>query len=180
MVRIHRIKAEMMTPASFAPFGQVIDASDVPDEIAPVDFRGGELRFNATLLPYRGLEFSQMEQHFHVTQAFLPLSGPPAVVAVAAPTDQNDPDAIPEPEQCHAFLIDGTKGYILKKGTWHSDRLPLHPPGTKMVIMTDSETNLDLSKYGSIRTPESERGGWKINRIVDYRTRFGVTFEIVL
>jgi ureidoglycolate lyase len=180
MTKTHKIKVELMTRDSFAPFGDLIEASQTPDEICPVNFEGGALRMNSTLLPYRGLVFSQMEQHFHVTQAFLPLDGPPLVVAVAAATDQNDPAGIPTPEECRAFLIDGTIGYILKKGTWHSDRLPLYPPGTKMVILTDDETNRDLRAHGSIRTPSSERGGWEINRIVDYRIEFDVSFELIL
>jgi hypothetical protein len=49
-----------------------------------------------------------------------------------------------------------------------------------MVILTDDETNRDLRADGSIRTPSSERSGWEINRIVDYRIEFDVSFELIL
>ncbi|MFB3097904.1 MAG: ureidoglycolate lyase, partial [Dehalococcoidia bacterium] len=43
-----------------------------------------------------------------------------AVVAVAPPTDLDDPMAIPDPRDVRAFLINGRKGFAYKKGTWHS------------------------------------------------------------
>ena len=49
-------------------------------------------------------------------------------------------------------MIEPHTGYLLKKGTWHSDRLPLYPPGSMMVIITDEETNLDLQEFGSMTT----------------------------
>lgn len=183
MAKVRKIKVEPMTEESFRPFGQILDvkldASGQPQS-SPVDFQGGTTRIGTGLLPYKGLKFNQLEQHFALTQSFIPLGGSPAVIAVAEPTDPKDPNAIPKPEEVRVFLVDGTKGYLFYKGTWHSDRLPLYPPGTKMVTIGDAETGQDLRKYGSMRTPEKERGGWKLNRIVNYETRFGVTFEAVL
>ncbi len=183
MGRIHRIKAEAMTEEAFQPFGELLDATEPsPDHSGffPVSFQGGKVRVSTALLPYKGLKFTGLEQHFHVTQAFIPISGAPAVVAVAAPTPQGDANAIPKSEDVRAFLIDGTKGYMLRKGTWHSDRLPLYGPGSKMVIITDEETSQDLRDHGSMTTPVDQRGGWKLNRIVDFEHEFGVTFEVEL
>ena len=183
MGTIHFIKAEPLTKEAFSPFGELLDVEAMP--VSPptsshVGFQCGKVRIGTALLPYKGLRLTGLEQHFHVTQAFIPISGSPAVVAVAAPTPQQDPNAIPEPEDVRAFLIDGTRGYMLHKGTWHSDRLPLYEPGSKMVIITDDETNQDLQEHGSMSDPIDGRGGWKLNRLVDFQHEFGITFEIRL
>ena len=180
---VHYIQAEPLTKEAFRPFGELLDAEarSVDSPISsPIGFEGGKVRIGAAPLPYKGLRLTGMEQHFHVTQAFIPITGSPAVVAVAAPTSQDDPNAIPKPEDVRAFLIDGTVGYMLHKGVWHSDRLPLYKPGSKMVIITDEETSRDLWEYGSMSDPIDERGGWKLNRLVDFQHQFGITFEIRL
>ena len=122
MATIHSIKAESLTREAFSPFGELLDVdeSDVSQATStPVNFQGGKVRVGTALLPYKGLRLTGMEQHFHVTQAFIPISGAPAVVAVAAPPPQDDPNVIPKPQDVRAFLIDGTVGYLLHKGTWH-------------------------------------------------------------
>lgn len=93
MERIHRIRAESMTEVSFQPFGELLDATEPSPGHSgsfPVRFVGGMVPVSTALLPYKGLKFTGLEQHFHVTQAFIPISGAPAVVAVAAPTPQGD------------------------------------------------------------------------------------------
>ena len=180
---VYLIQAEPLSREAFRPFGEILDAEETVGGQAassPAGFEGGTVRIGTALLPYKGLRLTGMEQHFHVTQAFIPITGAPAVVAVAAPTAQDDPDAIPKPEEVRAFLIDGTVGYMLHKGTWHSDRLPLYEPGSKMVIITDEETSRDLREHGSMSDPIDGRGGWKLNRIVDFEHRHGVTFEVRL
>ena len=167
----------------FAPSGELLDAEEMPEGNAtssPIGFQGGTVRIGTAFLPYKGLRLTGMEQHFHVTQAFIPIAGSPAVVAVAAPTPEDDSHAMPKPEDVRAFLIDGTAGYMLHKGVWHSDRLPLYKPGSKMVIITDEETSRDLREHGSMSDPIDRRGGWKLNRIEDFRHSLGVVFEIRL
>ena len=183
MATIHLIKAQPMTREAFSPFGELLDVDETAASRAtstPANFQGGKVRVGTALLPYKGLRLTGLEQHFHVTQAFIPITGAPAVVAVAAPTSQEDPNAIPKPRDVRAFLIDGTKGYMLHKGVWHSDRLPLYAPGSKMVIITDEETSQDLREHGSMSDSIDQWGGWKLNRIVDYQHMFGITFEIRL
>jgi ureidoglycolate lyase len=183
MPRTVRLTVEPMTEEAFSSFGELLDATETSPGHSgsfPVSFEGGKVRVSTALLPYKGLKLTGLEQHFQVTQSFIPISGAPAVVAVAAPTLQGEPNGIPRPQDVRAFLIDGTKGYMLKKGTWHSDRLPLYRPGSKMVIITDEETSQDLLEYGSMTTPVDQRGGWKLNRIVDFQHEFGVTFEVEL
>jgi ureidoglycolate hydrolase len=181
MTRIVRIAAEPLTEASFKPFGQVIEEKDrAPDFRGEkgtlrwnVDFHGGSALLGLIKTPYQGLAFTKLERHFRLSQTFIPLGGAPAVVAVAAPTSPDDREAIPRPEDIHAFLLDGSKGYVLARGTWHSlDRFPLSPPDTRFVMITDRETADDLA------AAYAGRGGWQLTQEVDFATRFGVRFEI--
>ena len=185
MTRVHKVKVEPLTAENFRPFGLVMSGKDrPPDETVDgglkarwnVDFHtAGTPTVTTIRVAYQGLAFSKLERHFNVTQGFVPLEGRPAVVAVAAPTDPNDQEAIPKPEQVQAFLIDGTKGYVFRKGTWHSlNWFPLYPDATTFTVLTDEETFEDL------RLGYAGKGGFKLTQEVDYQARFGVIFEIVL
>ena len=173
MTRLVRIPVEPLTDAAFEPFGRVLAASD-----RPPDYRGdggsygwrvpfeleGRLRVSVSVAPFQGLRCTRLERHFHVTQTFVPLDGPPAVVAVAPPTDAGDPEAVPPPETVRAFLIDGARGYLLGKGTWHSlDRYPLGPAAATFVVLNEQETAQDPTR----------------SQIVDYAARWDLTFELV-
>jgi ureidoglycolate hydrolase len=181
MATVHALRVEPLTDEAFAPFGQVISAKDRrPDfetesgtEGWAVDFRAGRPLVMLLRTPYQGLRFSKLERHFGLTQTFLPLGGSPAVVAVAAPSE--DRTAVPAPQDIRAFLLDGTKGYVLGRGTWHSlDRFPLYAPDTRWVILTDHETQEDLlAAYGG-------HGGWQLSQEVDYRARFDLAFSLTL
>src|SRR5947207_2969976 len=73
-----------------------------------------------------------------------------------------------------AVLLDGTKGYALDVGTWHSlDRFPLYPPDTDWVIITDHETQQDLT------AAYAGQGGGQLTHEVDY-AELGVTFALRL
>ncbi len=181
MATVHRVKVEPLTEAGFAPFGQVISPKDRPPDFQTesgtegwaVEFSAGRPLIMLLKTRYQGLRFSKLERHFNLTQTFLPLGGSPAVVAVAPPSP--DRTAIPEPATVRAFLLDGTRGYALARGTWHSlDRFPLYPPDTRWVIITDHETQDDLLKgYRG-------EGGGQLTEEVDYAARLHVTFALTL
>jgi ureidoglycolate hydrolase len=181
MQKLHALRIEPLTQEAFSRFGQVITVEErAPDfrtesgtEGWAVDFRAGRPLVMVLRTPYRGLRFSKLEQHFGLTQTFLPLGGSPAVVAVAPPSA--DRSVVPEPTDVRAFLLDGTKGYALAPATWHSlDRFPLYPPDTRWVIITDHETQEDLvAGYGG-------RGGWELTRETDYCAVAGLTFVLTL
>jgi ureidoglycolate lyase len=179
---VAQIKVEPLTEAAFAPFGEVISAKGrSPDfrgesgtEGWAIDFRSGTPLVMLLRTPYLGLRFSKLERHFNLTQAFLPLGGSPAVLAVAPPGPA-DRDAHPAPGDVRAFLLDGTVGYALGRGTWHSlDRFPLYPPATQWVIITDRETQDDLT------AAYAGRGGFELTQEVDYEKALGVTFALAL
>ena len=157
-----RLPIEPMTAESFAPYGELMEPKERPAEgrrFFPIDFRiQGRPTVDVIWQPLAGRRFRLLERHFAVTQAFVPLEGAPAVVAVAPPTDPDDPEAIPKPEAVRAFRIDPGKGYAYRIGTWHSlDRYLLGAPGASFVIL-----NVDPNP----------------TQVVDYAERFGVEFEI--
>lgn len=179
---VTRIRAEPLTEESFRPFGQLIgEGAAAPDFRGEqgtlgwsIDWRGGRAKISYLRTPYQGLGFRKLERHLDLTQAFIPMGGAPAIVAVAAPTDPHDRDAVPVPAAVRAFLLDGSVGYALHQGTWHSlDRFAVRPPDTRWVIITDHETADDLE------AAYRGQGGFALSQEVDYAARFATTFEIV-
>jgi len=179
---ITRLRVEPLTAESFRPFGQVIGQSEEAPDFRgaqgtlgwSVDWRGGRAKISYLHTPYQGLRFRALERHLQLTQAFIPLGGSPAVLAVAAPTAPNDRDAVPPPSAICAFLLDGSVGYVLHEGTWHNlDRFAQRRPDTRWVMVTDHETanDLDAAYRG--------QGGFALSQEVNYARRFGTTFEIV-
>jgi ureidoglycolate lyase len=180
MDRVVRVKVELLTAEAFRPFGELLSAEARPADFRGLNSDGWKAAFGATGAPlimtlssrYSGMRFGKLERHLNVTQTFIPLGRVPAVVAVAAPTG-DDPAAIPAPEEVRAFLLDGSAGYVLKRGTWHTlDRFPLYPPSAEIVIITSQDTQDELEG--------APRETWRLTNEVDYTARFGVTFELAL
>ena len=178
MDHVIRIKAELLAPDSFAPFGEVLCLSDQPPDFLGTTSVGWKANYNASGAPlimtlssrYVGMRCTTLERHLNVTQTFIPLGRVPAIIAVASPTEG---DATPAPEDVRAFIIDGSCGYVLKAGAWHSpDRYPLYPPSSEIVIITSHETQHELEAL--------ERPEWQFTQVMDYEAETGVTFEFVL
>ncbi len=158
----HRLIPEPLTAQAFAPFGEVMETKRQPAEerrFFPLDFRiQGRTTMDVIWQPLAEPRFHWIERHFAVTQTFVHLGGPPAVVAVAAPTDPEDETAIPPPEAMRAFLIRPGQGYVYRIGTWHSlDRFLFAPPGARFLIV-----NVDPNP----------------TQFVDTQEVFGARFEI--
>jgi ureidoglycolate lyase len=130
-----------LTPAAFAPFGDVLDATG--------DFRlinGGlchrhhdraRLDFGPDALPY---VFDLIERHPDGSQAFIPMTRNPFLVIVA-------PDLQAPPS---AFLTNGAQGINLTRGTWHGVLTPLQDPGIFAVIDRIGPTpNLEEHRYAT-------------------------------
>ena len=181
MPDIRHLQVQLLTEETFAPYGKVVGALK-----REPDFRGGSgtqlwdldceidgtLQLGFVRVPYQPLGFKLMEQHYGVMQTFIPLGGPPALVALAPPTPRG---TLPKPEDVTAFLLDGSKGYILDRNTWHAlDRFPLYPPTGDWVILTDKETTADLKAAGP------GQGGVDLTRTIDFEALYGVSFEFDL
>lgn len=144
---------EPLTPAAFAAFGDVLEASGDfrlinqglcqrhhdRARLDVGDARTGISIFKAVprSLPY---SFDLIERHPEGSQAFLPMSEHPFLVIVAA-----SPDATPR-----VFLTNGAQGVNLHRGTWHGVLTPLHEPGLFAVIDRIGTTpNLEEYRYPS-------------------------------
>jgi ureidoglycolate lyase len=153
-LRIHELKIEPLTAEAFAPFGTLLDVRERPAGRRLIEYDkafhvAGSTKVGVIWEPYSDLTLTQLERHFSVTQSFIPLSGSVSVMAVARPTDPDDPKDVPGPDQVRAFLIDGTVGFRYDVGTWHSpNRSVLHPPGATFVIVSVEPSPTQVVDYG--------------------------------
>ena len=115
-----------LTADAFAPFGEVIEASDRA-EVIPINY-GWTTRFNALAdvsvgdgraiislfrsKPLDPLVLKIFERHPLGSQAFMPLQGRPYLVAVAP---AGDFDAA----RVRVFRAEAHQGVNYAKGTWH-------------------------------------------------------------
>ena len=178
MERAVRVKVEMLEAEAFAPFGEVLCFREQPPDFVGTTSLGWKAHYEGSGSPlimtlssrYVGMRCATLERHLNVTQTFVPLGRVPAIIAVAAPTEGA---ATPAPEDVRAFLIDGSSGYVLKAGAWHSpDRFPLYPPSAEIVIITSHDTQHELETL--------DRADWQNTQVVDFSTELGLTFEFEL
>ena len=150
------IKTEPLTPQTFAPFGDVLEAAgdcrlineglclrhhdraliDIGPEVGG-DARPGISIFSAVArkLPYK---LNLIERHPDGSQAFLPMTQHPFLVIVA-----DGPEFTPR-----AFLTNGAQGINLHRGTWHGVLTPLTDPGLFAVVdRIGTTTNLEEHRY---------------------------------
>ncbi len=174
------IPIEPLTPEAFAPFGQIIGARNEPPLFQGgnattwgVDFEiDGTMELHFARFDYQPvLEFSLVERHFAVTQSFIPLNNDASVTVFAAPTDPNDPAAIPTTRDFRAFYIDGAQGVMMWKGTWHSSRFPARQPAATFAFLTDARTTAELTEMLAGKPGT-------LTQLVDYEKEYGQRFRL--
>ena len=184
MTKTHVLTVEPMTEESFAGFGDLWYAREMPGDhriLFPTGYsHDGHSTVHVIWQPQEGRTFNELERHFGVTQSFIQLSGAPAVVCAALPTDLDDPNDIPAPGDVRAFLVDPEKGYSFKRGTWHSlNRHILKSPGATFLILNSSPNPTQLVNY--------ETGAGTLSRDLDvdpapksleHAAASGIAFEI--
>ncbi|HKP77658.1 MAG TPA: ureidoglycolate lyase [Phenylobacterium sp.] len=132
---------ELLTADAFAPFGDVIEASERA-EVMPINY-GWTTRFHAladvavgdghaiiSILrsrPLTPLVLKVFERHPLGSQAFMPLSGRPFLVAVA-PRGDFDPAAV------RIFRAEAGQGVNYARGTWHHFLLALEAESDFLVV----------------------------------------------
>ena len=159
-----RIVPQPLTPAGFAPFGDVLECSGAADLIinqgmcgrfhdrAKMDFAHGAAGislFDAIprSFPYT---FDLVERHPLGSQAFIPMHQNPFLVIVAA-----DQDGLPGTPL--AFLTSPGQGINIHRNTWHGVLTPLSAPGLFAVIdRIGPEPNLEEFTYGAAFTVAPE------------------------
>jgi len=135
------IIAQPLTAASFAPFGDVLDASGAPDKLinaglcgryhdrALLNFSDGQAGISIFDAEPRALPYScdLLERHPDGSQAFIPMTQHPFLVIVAP--DDNGKPGIPQ-----AFITSPGQAINLHRGVWHGVLTPLHAPGLFAVV----------------------------------------------
>src|SRR5690606_19589535 len=141
---LRSLTIEPLTRSAFAPFGEVIEASDAAQHFTINN--GNTERYHnlahiepgpqgkAIVSIFRGLprtlpfEITMMERHPLASQAFMPLSSHPYLVAVGAAGDAPDID------QVRVFLCQGQQGVNYAAGVWHHPLLALEAVCDFLVI----------------------------------------------
>ena len=146
------IHSQPLTRESFAPFGEILDASGQPDrminagmcgrhhDLAALDF-GQDGQAGISIFDARPRSFPYtldlLERHPEGSQVFLPLTGHPFLVIVA-------PDHNGAPGTPLAFITHPFQGVNFRRGTWHGVLTPLAEPGLFAVVdRIGATTNLD-------------------------------------
>lgn len=149
------LTVEPLTPEAFAPFGWVIGRKPAPGD---TDVMGNEItkwRGDHVFDPGVGGEVEMVwvnycwkpfvcqwvESHRLTHQSFIPLGGSVPVIHVVAPPpeDPDAPDIAPDLSKARAFLLDGTMGTCLRRGTWHA-HFPVGGVANFLMITRESST----------------------------------------
>ncbi|MCP5155809.1 MAG: ureidoglycolate lyase [Ectothiorhodospiraceae bacterium] len=151
MHRVQSVPVEPMTAEAFAPFGTLYLMHERPaGERRTIRWPfecDGRTTVSTIWQPAGGREFTLLERHHDVTQAFVQIDGDPAVVCVAAPTGPQ-PESIPRPEHVRAFLIPSGVPYAFHRRVWHSlDRFVLGPTGATFVILNTEPNPTQVVDY---------------------------------
>jgi ureidoglycolate lyase len=150
---MREITPEPLTADAFAPFGDVIEASEGA-EVIPINY-GWTPRFTALTevsvgdgqaiislfrsRPLTPLVLKVFERHPLGSQAFMPLQGRPYLVAVAPP-GPFDPAAI------RVFRAAATQGVNYARGTWHHFLLALDAESDFLVVDRDGAPGENLNE----------------------------------
>ncbi|MBD8894093.1 ureidoglycolate lyase [Roseibium litorale] len=137
------LATEPLTVEAFAPFGDVLEATGIPDKLInqglcgryhdrarlETDTEGGKAGISLFLSQKRSFPYrlEMVERHPLGSQAFLPMSLAPFLVIVC-------PDDNGKPGRPRAFLTSPGQGINLHRGTWHGVLTPLADPGLFGVV----------------------------------------------
>ncbi|NBC95425.1 MAG: Ureidoglycolate hydrolase [Deinococcus-Thermus bacterium] len=130
-----RLTLEPLAPETFAPFGEVLEATGAHalindgrcrryTDLATLDIADGRPGVSLFAAEPRSLpvEIGLMERHPLGAQCFLPMVGGEWLVLVAG-------DEAGAPAGLRAFLARGDQGVNIGRGVWHGVLCPLAPQG---------------------------------------------------
>ncbi|HUH87397.1 MAG TPA: ureidoglycolate lyase [Pusillimonas sp.] len=158
------LKLELLDPAAFAPFGDVIQMDGSAwfhinggttrryHDLGRVDVRGDDgqggismARGDAFRFPLR---IAMLERHPLGSQAWIPCNRTP-FVAVVAP---NGPDNQPDESAIRAFYVRADQGVNYHLGTWHHPLMSLGQQGDFIVVdRIGTAPNCDECELQSVR-----------------------------
>ena len=181
---IKLVKIEKLTDEAFAPFGEILGPKDgQPSAISPSggmawfsDFSAdGTVRVACSSKPYYKPPTDFLcytpEQHRDVKQTMILLEGKPGVLLVAPPTPWRTK---PQIDKFRAFLLDGTRGVVMHKLTWHNSGVdgstsvfPLYPPALNSIVIHCAETwDCEINET------------FELTHRVDLKDEFGVAIQL--
>lgn len=148
------IRAEPLTRAAFAPFGDVIEAAGASYPIngglcdryhdqARIELAGGRAGISVGFgRPYAlPLELALVERHPLGSQAFVPMTEDPFLVIVA-------PDEDGRPGRPRAFLTAPGQGVNYLRNVWHGVLIPLGRAAPFLIVDRIGEgSNLEEYRY---------------------------------
>ena len=182
MAKVIEIPVEPLTGDEFAPFGEIIGPAPwrVPDWERPglrmwrFDFESdAPTRLQVMRYMHQPMAFHHLERHVCVTEGRIPLGGVRAVMVVAPPTPLDDPAGHPDPGSLRAFLLDGRRGIMLRRGTWHAlDCFPVEPPHADFGFLSDVETENEIELTAAAVTRER-------THVTDYLEHSDLSFVII-
>ena len=143
---------KILTRENFAPFGTIIETPstkpaisdrslDFWEALAELDVEKPQVSF--LVVKKRDLSLDKIERHVKLTEVFIPLEGV-SVFPLAPPKDVEDPKAEVPLDESVAFILDGSKGIVMKKGTWHWAPFPITEKATFAVILGMNTVKEDL------------------------------------
>lgn len=138
------IRPRPLTSEAFAPYGDVIEATDVVEQreinegftrrfhdLADINVTSDNGKPGVSIFRSRPrtmpLTLAMMERHPKSSQAFIPLGDSPYIVAVA-PAGNLDPANI------EVFLASSDQGVNYRAGTWHHYSLALDAQSDFLVV----------------------------------------------
>jgi len=145
------VKLEGLTKKTFEPFGEIMGLKEEGELVEDLPYLKywennaylGEINEKLEMgllintLDEQRYEFRKFEMHPNTMEFFFPLVGKSVFVMVPPNTDKEFV-GIQHEDEIKAFLIDGTLGVGLFKGTWH---WPPRPLGefSKMALLRKGE-----------------------------------------
>ena len=139
------LKIEPLEAKAFEPFGRVLGRpqsepnatrEDLDAWLGDSDLMGlgeGNPRIAYLHVRKNTLPLNQLERHCQAAEGFIPLEGR-SVILVAPVSDPDDPDAVPDEGALRAFLLDGSAGILLPRGSWHWAPFPLTETATFLLL----------------------------------------------
>lgn len=91
-------------------------------------------------LKKRALRVSEMERHITHTQGFIPLNGAKLLLVAAPPSKESKPKL----SAIKAYILDGSCGIMIHKGTWHDILYPLDSHARIITILREGTSKDDM------------------------------------
>lgn len=144
------IRVEELTEEAFEEFGEVLGESslkepNIRDEVSDVwlgltDLMGIGIspgrQVTYLKIHTRPEKYDKIEKHETSAEAFIPLEGKSVLMVV--PAEAVDSDGRPDMARVRVFLMDGSRGILMRRGTWHAVPYNLTEVSTYLVLVDDA------------------------------------------